>query len=102
MATALAVTQTKRKRRAPSNRSFEAEIMKNLLALLCAFTLCGLPAQAADAPKLNLLYITADDMNADSPGWMGSKMGATPVLDALAPTCHRFINNHVTAPICQP
>src|SRR5204863_10025729 len=58
--------------------------------------------RAAETPKLNLLFITADDMNADSPGWMGSKMGATPTLDAFAATCHRFVNNHVTAPICQP
>src|SRR5205823_4031735 len=51
---------------------------------------------------LNLLIITADDMNADSPGFMGSKLGATPSLDAFAPTTHRFVNNHVSAPICQP
>ncbi len=61
-----------------------------------------LSVRAAEPRKLNLLYITADDMNADSPGWMGNKLGATPVLDAFAATCHRFVNNHVTAPICQP
>ena len=71
-----------------------------LLVFLSAFAIRHL--SFADAPKLNLLYITADDMNADSPGWMGGKMGATPVLDTLAGTCHRFVNNHVTAPICQP
>jgi len=60
-------------------------------------------ANAADAAKpLNLLVITADDMNADSSGWMGSKLGATPNLDAFARTAHRFINGHVTVPICQP
>jgi len=74
--------------------------MKSLPALLAlVFAACF---ASADAPKFNLLYITADDMNADSPGWMGGKMGATPVLDTLAGTCHRFVNNHVTAPICQP
>ena len=57
--------------------------------------LCG-NVSAAESQKLNLLYIPADDMNADSPGWMGSKMGATPELDKLAATCHRFINNHLT------
>jgi N-sulfoglucosamine sulfohydrolase len=72
-----------------------------LLALVCGFCYSAVDSRAA-SPKLNLLYITADDMNADSPGWMGSKMGATPELDKLAATCHRFINNHVTAPICQP
>ena len=76
--------------------------MKHLLVFLCAAALGALPADAVDARKLNLLLITADDMNADSPGWMGSKMGATPTLDKLADSCHRFLNNHVTAPICQP
>lgn len=58
---------------------------------------------AADAPKpRNLLVITADDMNADSGGWSGNKLGATPNLDAFANTAHRFVNSHVTVPICQP
>jgi N-sulfoglucosamine sulfohydrolase len=63
------------------------------------------PVQAT-APKqlkqLNLLIITADDMNADSPGWMGNKLRPTPNLDAFAAKSHRFVNHHVTAPICQP
>lgn len=46
--------------------------------------------------------ITADDMNADSPGWMGNSCQATPVLDALAAGSHRFRRHHVTVPICQP
>src|SRR5947209_1207140 len=57
----------------------------------------------ADAPKkLNLLLITADGMNADSPGFMGDRHAATPNLDAFAKTAHRFVNSHVSAPICQP
>jgi N-sulfoglucosamine sulfohydrolase len=66
--------------------------------LLVAF---GAPARAAEKP-LNLLVITADDMNADSAGWVGNKLGATPSLDAFAQTAHRFVNSHVTVPICQP
>ena len=46
--------------------------------------------------------ITADDMNADSGGWNGNTLGATPNLDAFAKTSHRFVNSHVTVPICQP
>ena len=58
---------------------------------------------AADLLKpMNLLVITADDMNADSGGWNGNKLGATPSLDAFAKTSHRFVNSHVTVPICQP
>ena len=76
--------------------------MIQILTLICAAAFCVLPMRAAEARKLNLLLITADDLNADSPGWMGSKMGATPTLDTLAAQGHRFINAHVTAPICQP
>ena len=76
--------------------------MKRILILFALSSFGILHSSFADAPRLNLLYITADDMNADSPGWMGGRMGATPELDKLAATCHRFINNHVTAPICQP
>lgn len=78
--------------------------VKPLLPLLCALA-AALPAPAAWAagPRpLNLLVITADDMNADSPGWMGNSLGATPNLDAFAKDCHRFVNCHVTVPICQP
>ena len=57
---------------------------------------------AAEDLRRNLLLITADDMNADSPGWMGNPLQATPVLDAFAAASHRFRNHHVTVPICQP
>ncbi|MEY4567613.1 MAG: hypothetical protein RLY14_2583 [Planctomycetota bacterium] len=52
--------------------------------------------------RLNLLIVTADDMNADSAGWSGCSLGATPNLDAFAKSSHRFVNGHVTVPICQP
>jgi N-sulfoglucosamine sulfohydrolase len=58
-------------------------------------------ACAAERP-LNVLLITADDMNADSPGWMGNPLKLTPTLDRFAATAHRFVNQHVSAPICQP
>lgn len=72
------------------------------LASLIVFALAARPGGAAPAQPLNLLVVTADDMNADSAGWMGCKLGATPNLDAFAASCHRFVNNHVSAPICQP
>lgn len=80
--------------------------MKPLRALQCGLmtvAACGclsLPVDATDKP--NLLLITADDLNGDSMGWMGSKVGATPNLDKFAATCQRFEHFHVTAPICQP
>ena len=58
-------------------------------------------AWGADKP-LNLLIITADDMNADSGSWNGNTFSATPNLDGFAKASHRFVNSHVTVPICQP
>ncbi len=71
------------------------------LSLAMAASVIGHSLHAA-APKWNLLFVTADDMNADSVGWMGCKLGTTPNLDAFAATAHQFRNNHVTVPICQP
>src|SRR5436305_1909018 len=59
------------------------------------------PAAVA-APPTNLLFITADDMNADTPGFMGNPYGATPHLDKFAADAVRFERCHVVAPICQP
>lgn len=78
--------------------------MKRILGilLLCLPLAPTVVLHAADASPWNVLLITADDMNADSAGWVGSKLGATPNLDAFAATAHRFLNAHVTVPICQP
>jgi N-sulfoglucosamine sulfohydrolase len=74
-----------------------------LLALSIVFLAPFSVSCAGEGPKKwNVIIITADDMNADSPGYMGNKLGATPNLDAFAATAHRFVNNHVVAPICQP
>jgi len=69
-------------------------------AIVAAVLLLGHCAFAA--PHWNLLFVTADDMNADSSGWMGGKLPTTPNLDAFAATAHQFRQNHVTVPICQP
>jgi N-sulfoglucosamine sulfohydrolase len=72
----------------------------SFLILLAITT--GAESAPAAAPPLNLLIVTADDMNADSSGWMGSKLGATSNLDAFAATTFCFEQCHVSAPICQP
>lgn len=79
--------------------------MRNIPILILALMIAASArdATAADSPKpLNLLVITADDMNGDSSGWNGNKLRATPNLDAFAKAAHRFVNSHVTVPICQP
>lgn len=88
--------------------SFRQFLVRGLLAaawgwllLCCSLSVDGTQISAADLRR-SLLLITADDMNADSPGWMGNPLQATPALDAFAATSHRFRNHHVTVPICQP
>jgi N-sulfoglucosamine sulfohydrolase len=56
----------------------------------------------APSKPLNLLIITADDLNCDSCGWMGNPVGATPNLDAFSKTANCFAHAHSSAPICQP
>jgi N-sulfoglucosamine sulfohydrolase len=76
--------------------------LRTLLVLVLSLGGLSAPLAIAADARTNLLIITADDMNADSPGWMGNTVIKTPQLDAFAATGHRFVNNHVTAPICQP
>ena len=57
-----------------------------------------------DAPRrLNLLLITADDLNCDSVGAFGGKVPQiTPNIDRLASQSMRFAHAHVTIAVCQP
>jgi len=62
----------------------------------------GLAAQPPK-PTLNVLLMTADDMNCDSIGAYGCKVaGTTPNLDKLASQSLRFNYAHVTIAVCQP
>lgn len=56
----------------------------------------------ADVPP-NVLFITVDDMNADTLGVFGCPVkGTTPQLDKLAGEGMRFEHAHVQAPNCTP
>jgi N-sulfoglucosamine sulfohydrolase len=74
--------------------------MKKRFALLLALLpLTAFPA----AHRLNVLFITADDMNYNTPGFTGCLTpGITPNLDRLATQGIRFVNAHVTVAVCQP
>ncbi|TNC21005.1 sulfatase family protein [Amycolatopsis alkalitolerans] len=50
----------------------------------------------------NILLITADDMDARTPGGFGGPAGATPRLDALAAEGMAFGRAHVAIAVCQP
>ncbi len=71
--------------------------LRALLAL-CLFQ----PLLAADKP-LNIVLITADDMNWDSLGCTGSKVpNISPNIDRLADEGILFKQAHATIPVCQP
>ena len=59
-------------------------------------------AGAVPKTPVNVLFLTADDLNWTLPGYMGNKQGLTPQLDQLAARSFRFVNNRSVAPICQP
>ena len=63
-----------------------------------------LSAQTLFAAKpLNILLITADDMNRNSVGIFDSQVpDATPNIDQLAAAGMRFEHAHVTIAVCQP
>lgn len=50
----------------------------------------------------NVLWLTADDLDASLPGFMGGHPEITPHLDELAARSHRFVRNRTVVPICQP
>ena len=75
--------------------------MKTLLLtiLTCACVCLCVSAES----KLNILFITLDDMNRDSVGIYGSKVkGTTPNIDKLAGEGLRFEHGHVSIAICMP
>ena len=69
-----------------------------------AETLAQTPSGVApkSGKRMNVLFMTADDMNGFMPGWMGNPLKPTPNMDAFAASAHKFVDNHDAAPICQP
>jgi N-sulfoglucosamine sulfohydrolase len=51
---------------------------------------------------MNILLLTADDMNGDTPGCCGGPAEVTPTLDRLAAEGVLFRRAHVPVAICQP
>ena len=59
------------------------------------------PASAKRSP--NVILLLADDMNYDSPGFMGGRIpDLTPNLDRLAASGMVFLNCHDECAICGP
>src|SRR3954470_477315 len=72
------------------------------LALMLTAGLLSSSLQAA-AARLNVLFITMDDMSCDSVGVYGCKLpGTTPNMDQLATQCLRFTYAHSQVGNCMP
>jgi len=81
------------------------EFLKQLGIVGAAFVAAGLLSVAgalAAATQPNILLITVDDMNFDTPGCFGGPADLTPNIDRLASEGMRFERAHVTLAICQP
>ena len=71
-----------------------------ILSWLC-IVVPGSTCLATD--RLNVLFITVDDMNRDSVGVYGARVPeTTPNIDRLASEGLRFEHAHVTVALCQP
>ena len=74
-----------------------------LVAAVLIASVCLMSEVGHAAEKLNVLFITLDDMNRNSVGVYGAKVpGTTPNIDRLAAQGLRFEHGHVTIAICQP
>ena len=78
--------------------------MGSVKTLLLTILTCACECLCVSAEsKLNILFITLDDMNRDSVGIYGSKVkGTTPNIDKLAGEGLRFEHGHVSIAICMP
>ncbi len=77
-----------------------------LLALLFVILCCGSLAGAAQKPPLNVLFLFADDMRADTIAAHGNPHIQTPHLDRLAASGFSFRNHYVfggnSGAVCVP
>ena len=75
--------------------------MKPTLLILASLSLALTPLSAA--PRLNILFFTADDMNFDSSDVYGGPIkDLTPHIDRLAAEGLRFEHAYSTVAVCQP
>jgi hypothetical protein len=70
-----------------------------LLMVLLGFTTA---VRAADAPRLNVVFILADDLGWGELGCYGQEKIPTPHLDTLATQGMRFTHHYTGAPVCAP
>ncbi|MDZ7619610.1 MAG: sulfatase-like hydrolase/transferase, partial [Patescibacteria group bacterium] len=75
--------------------------------LACLFSMLGvlspsLAAQPSTAPRLNVVFLLADDLGWGELGCYGQERIPTPNIDRLAATGMRFTQHYSGAPVCAP
>jgi N-sulfoglucosamine sulfohydrolase len=86
---------------APTRRNFLKRVAGGAISLSVCEAMFA--KDALPAKRLNILLITADDLNCDSLGVYGCKTpDITPNIDRLAAQGVRFEYAHVTIAVCQP
>ncbi len=84
-------------------RSTRRNFLKTVGWGALGFSLGACRSRGEKKPRPNILLITADDMNYNSPGCYGSSIpGITPNIDHLADEGVRFSHAHVNIAVCQP
>jgi arylsulfatase A-like enzyme/Flp pilus assembly protein TadD len=74
-------------------------VFMRLILILILWVLAVLPSFASAANQPNVILITLDTVRADRMGFLGSKLGLTPQLDALASQSVVFEHAYSQAPI---
>src|SRR5688572_15160976 len=74
-------------------------VLTYVLLLVC----CGTPpADAADPPRPNIIFILMDDLRSDALSCTGHPFVKTPGIDRIAREGAIFRNAFVTTPLCFP
>jgi arylsulfatase A-like enzyme/cytochrome c-type biogenesis protein CcmH/NrfG len=91
--------QSRQGKRRPQKREvFALGVMRHWLCVVCL----AASALAAATPPPNIILITLDTTRADRMGFLGSKRGLTPNLDALAQQSAVFSRAYAQAPLTSP
>src|SRR5205823_5425556 len=75
--------------------------LRDIFCLICA-VLLGVTLCAAEAPRLNMVFVLVDDMGYADLGCMGAKDIKTPNIDRLAREGLKFTDFYANAPVCTP